>query len=416
MAETLALLGGSPVRTKPFPTWPIFGEEEERALVRALRTGKWGRLAGNEVATFERRFADYHQAKHAVAVVNGTVALRLALIAAGIAAGDEVIVPPYTFLATASIVVECNATPVFADLELDTFNLDPKAVERAITPRTKAIIPVHLAGQAVDMDAMMNIARRHNLVVIEDACHAHGAEYKGRRLGALGHMGVFSFQASKNLNSGEGGILLSNDEPLAGRVWSAHNCGRRPGRAWYEHFTVGGNYRLSEFQGAVLNAQFDRLPEQAAVRDRNGRYLAERLAKIPGVIPQRRGPDCTRHAYHLFALRLDPDVLGVTRDAFIEALIAEGIPSLAGYVIPLYRQELFTNLAFGPYTAYQTAQPGLDYRQVCCPNCETICYRQGAWLEQRMMLASEADMDDIVRAFQKVYENRQSLAAARPAK
>ena len=186
MTDTLAIHGGKPLRTKPFPEWPIFGDVEEQYLLRALRSGKWGRLAGDEVARFEKSFADYHQAKHAVAIVNGTVGLRLALIAAGIGEGDEVIVTPYTFLATASAVVEANAMPVFADLDLDTFNIDPASVESLVTPRTKAIIPVHLGGQAVDMEALLAIARRHNLVLIEDAAHAHGAEYKGRRVGASG--------------------------------------------------------------------------------------------------------------------------------------------------------------------------------------------------------------------------------------
>ena len=293
MTNTLAIHGGKPLRTRPFPEWPIFGEVEEQYLLRALRSGKWGRLAGNEVAQFEKSFAEYHQAKHAVAVVNGTVGLRLALIAAGIGEGDEVIVPPYTFLATASAVVEANATPVFADLELDTFNIDPASVESLVTPRTKAVIPVHLGGQAVNLDALLAIAKRHNLVLIEDAAHAHGAEYKGRRVGAIGQMGMFSFQSSKNLCSGEGGIVLTNHDDLAERLRSIHNCGRRVGRAWYEHFTIGGNYRLSEFQGAVLNAQWTRFDEQTTTRDANGKYLAERIARIPGLYPQRRGPEHT---------------------------------------------------------------------------------------------------------------------------
>jgi len=402
--------GGQPVRKAPFPAWPVFGKEEEESLIRAVRSGKWGRLAGNEVAQFERRWAEFQNAKHAVAVVNGTVAMRIALLAAGIQAGDEVIVPPYTFLATASIVVEPNATPIFADLDLDTFNLDPRSVEAAITPRTRAIIPVHVAGLPVDLDAFRRLARRHNLFLIEDAAHAHGSEYKGRRVGAIGNCGTFSFQASKNLNSGEGGIIVTDAEALAGRSFSIHNCGRLPGRAWYEHFTIGGNYRLSEFQGAILGAQLSRLDQQAATRDQNGKYLADRLSQLPGVIPQRRGPECTRHAYHLFAARLDPDVLGVSRDAFIKALNAEGIPALAGYVIPLYRQELFLNQAFGPYTACRQTRPDLDYGRVSCPNCETICYRQGLWLEHRLLLGTRQDMDDIADAFQKVYENRASLA------
>ena len=410
MAETLAIRGGTPVRTKPFPCWPIFGEEEQKRLIQALCSGAWGKLQGTEVAQFERTFAEYHQARHGVAVVNGSVALRIALLAAGIQAGDEVIIPPYTFLATASAVVEANATPVFADLELETFNIAPAAIEAAVTRRTRAIIPVHLGGLPCDMDAIMDIAERHNLVVIEDACHAHGAEYKGRRVGAIGHFGVFSFQSSKNLNAGEGGILLTNDDDLAARAWSVHNCGRKPDRAWYEHFQIGGNYRLGEFQGAILNAQWTRFDKQADMREENGKYLAQCLARIPGVHPQGRAADCTRHGYHLFAMRVDFDTMGVRREAFIVALKAEGIPSMAGYVMPLYRQPLFEKLAFGPYTGYRAARPGINYAAVRCPNCEAICYQQGLWLEQRMLLGSREDMDDIARAFQKVYEHRRELS------
>ncbi len=410
MTEALTIHGGAPVRTKPFPAWPIFGEAEERALSRALRSGKWGRLDGHEVAQFERRFADYHQARHAIAVVNGTVSLRVALMAAGIEAGDEVIVPPYTFLATATAVAEANATPIFADIELDTFNLDPKAVEAAITPRTRAIIPVHVGGLPVNMEALMKIAGQHGLTVIEDAAQAHGAEYLGRRVGAIGQLGSFSFQSSKNLTSGEGGIILTNDDKLAERCRSIHDCGRISGGAWYEHHVMSANYRLGEFQGAVLNAQLDRFDEQAETRARNGRYLAQRLEQIPGIFPQRQGPDCTRHGYHLFLFRVDPTVLGVPRERFLEALAAEGIPASAGYVMPLYRQPLFENLAFGPYTGYKNARPELDYRRTCCTNCETICSKQGAWLEQRLLLGSKEDISDIVAAFEKVYDNRDRLA------
>ncbi len=409
MAEQLAIHGGQPVRTKPFSSWPVYGPEEEQALLRVLRSGKWGKLDGFEVATFERRFAEFQHAKHGIAVVNGTVSLRLALLAAGIRAGDEVIVPPYTFAATATAVVECNATPVFADLELDTFNIDPKAIEAAVTPRTRAIIPVHMGGLPVDMDAILAIARRHNLVVIEDAAHAHGAEYKGRRVGAIGHMGSFSFQSTKNLTAGEGGIITTSDDRLAEACRSVHNCGRVAGGMWYEHHVIAGNYRLGEFQGAILNAQLDRLEEQCRTRERNGTYLAARLGRLPGIIPQARPAHCTRHGWHLFLLRFDPAVLGAPRDAFLKALAAEGIPIAGGYAWPLYRQPLFLNRAFGPYSGCGGTPPGADYAKVRCPNCETICYEQGAWMEQKLMLGTQADMDDIVRAFTKVHENRDTL-------
>jgi dTDP-4-amino-4,6-dideoxygalactose transaminase len=406
--EALALFGGNKVRRHPFPTWPVFGVEEERRLLQALRSGKWGKLNGEEVARFERRFAAMHGCEHGIAVVNGTVSLRVALMAAGIRAEEEVIVPPYTFLATATAVVEANAVPVFADVDLETFNLDPAAVEAAITRRTRAIIPVHMGGQPADMAALMALARRHKLVVIEDAAHAHGASYRERPAGSLGHLGSFSFQSTKNLTSGEGGIVTTSNDKLAEACRSIHNCGRIPEGLWYEHHVMAGNYRLGEFQGAVLNAQLGRLTEQTRTRDRNGQYLAAQLRRIPGIFPQRRPADCTRHSYHLFLLRIDPQVFGAPRDAVLKALQAEGIPICGGYAVPLYRQPLFLNKAFGPYLP--RAAKRLDYGAVRCPNCERICSEQGAWLEQSVFLGSCSDMDDIVRAFAKVYANRAALS------
>ena len=405
----LALLGGPPVRTRPFTSWPIFGAAEELRLLRTLRSGQWGRLQGREVAELEERFAAMHGSRHAIAVVNGTVALRVALLAAGIRADDEVIVPPYTFVSTASAVIESNAVPVFADIDPHTFNLDPAAVRRALTPRTKAIIPVHFAGQPADMDALTPIAREHGVTVIEDAAHAHGAKYRGRPAGSLGHAAAFSFQSSKNLTAGEGGIITTNDEGLAEACRSIHNCGRAPGRPWYEHHAISCNYRLGEFQGAVLNAQLDRLDEQTDTRDRNGRYLASRLAGLPGIHPQLRTADCTRHSYHLFMLRIDADAFGAPRAAVLAALDAEGIPCSGGYAFPLPDQPLFRNLEFGPYAP--AARERLDYRERRYPASEAIC-RESVWLEQSLLLGPCDDMDDIVRAFQKVYQYRDALSAA----
>ncbi len=285
MKSELALYGGERVRNQPFHNWPVFDATEEQNVLAVLRSGKWGRLSGNAVAEFEQHFAAMHGCRHGIAIVNGTVSLRIALMAAGIQADDEVIVPPYTFLSTASAVIESNAIPVFADIELETFNLDPRAVEAAITPRTRAIIPVHFAGQPVDMDAIMAVAGKHGLIVIEDAAHAHGAAYKGRPAGSIGHFGSFSFQSSKNLTSGEGGLITTSDDAYAEACRSIHNCGRIPSGVWYEHHVVSGNYRLSEFQGAILNAQLNRLEEQTRRRDENGQYLAARLARIPGCTP-----------------------------------------------------------------------------------------------------------------------------------
>ena len=406
----LALLGGAPVRTKPFSTWPIFGEAEEARLLRVLRSGKWGRLHGEEVSEFEQRFASMHGCTHGIAVVNGTVSLRIALLATGIRAEDEVIVPPYTFISTASAVIEANAIPVFADIDLQTFNIDPAAVEAAITPRTRAIIPVHFAGQPADMQAIMALAKTHNLVVIEDAAHAHGASYQGCPAGAIGHMASFSFQSSKNLTAGEGGIITTNDDGLAEACRSIQNCGRVPEGVWYEHHVISGNYRLGEFQGAVLNAQLDRLEEQTRTRDANGRYLAERIADLPGLHPQRRPADCTRHSYHLFMLRLDESAFGAPRAAVLRALAAEGIPCSGGYGFSLPHQPLFRNKAFGPYLAGASAR--LDYREARCPASDLLCREQCVWLEQHLLLGSQDDVDDIARGFEKVYAHRDALNRA----
>ncbi len=408
MSRQLALLGGTPVRTRPFTSWPIFGKAEEKRLLRTLRSGRWGKLDGTEVAEFENRFGTRHGCQHAVGVVNGTVSLRIALQAAGLRADDEVIVPSYTFFSTASAVIEANAVPVFADVELDTFNLEPKAVEAAITPRTRAIIPVHFAGQPADMDRLMAIARKRKLIVIEDAAHAHGATYRNRPAGSIGHMASFSFQSSKNLTAGEGGIITTNDDALAESCRSIHNCGRIPTGVWYEHHVISGNYRLGEFQAAVLNSQLDRLEQQTRTRDRNGQYLSARIATLPGLHPQKRPAACTRHSYHLFMLRVDGNAFGAPRAAVIKALQAEGIPCSGGYGYSLHHQPMFQKKAFGPFL--QKAAARLDYGQTNCPNSDLICREQCVWLEQKLFLGPRADMDDIARAFEKIYEYREALS------
>jgi dTDP-4-amino-4,6-dideoxygalactose transaminase len=408
MTTSLALLGGTPIRSHPFPSWPVFDASDEARVLATVRSGKWGKLDGEEVAQFEQNFARMHGCKHGIAVVNGTVSLRLALLAAGLQAEDEVIVPPYTFYATAAAVIEANMIPVFADIDLDSFNLCPDAVRAAITPRTRAIIPVHFAGQPAEMDAINQIGQERDLLVLEDAAHAHGALWRDTPAGSLGKIASFSFQSSKNLASGEGGIITTNDDQLADKCRSLHNCGRIPTGVWYEHHTISANYRLSELQGALLNAQLERLDEQTDIRDANGRYLAEKLRQLPGVHPQRIPAECTRHSFHLFMMRLDGQSFGVPRAAVISALHAEGIPCSAGYGYSLYQQPLFRNKAFGPYL--HNVRDRLDYGQVRCPNSDLICREQAIWLGQSMFLGGRDDMDDIYRAFEKIHSSRQSLS------
>ena len=410
--NALALAGGAPVRRRPFPAWPIFGAEEEERLVRVLRSGQWGRLDGAEVDGFEARFAAMHGCRYGIAVVNGTVALRIALLAAGIRAEDEVIVPPYTFVATATAVLEANAIPVFADVSLETFNLDPAAVAAAITPRTRAIVPVHFAGQPADMDEILALARPRGILVLEDAAHAHGAAYCGRPAGSLGDLATFSFQSSKNVTAGEGGIITTNDAALARGCRSIHNCGRVPEGIWYEHHVVSGNYRMGEFAGAILNCQLDRVEEQAQARERNGLRLARELGRFPGLHVQQRSAACTRHAYHLFMMRIDPAAFGASRAAVRAALEAEGIPCSTGYGYSLPDQPLFRNKAFGPFVP--GAIDRLDYGSAHCPNSDLLCRDQALWLGQNLLLGTDADLDDIVMAFEKVHALRHELTALDP--
>ena len=364
-------------------------------------------MQGDQVAAFEKRFAEMHGCKHGIAVANGTVSLRICLMAAGIEADDEVIVPPYTFVSTATAVIEANAIPVFVDIDLNTFNLDPAQIETALTPRTRAIIPVHFAGQPAAMDEIMKIAQRRNLIVIEDAAHAPGAMLGNRSAGAWGHFGSFSFQSSKNLTSGEGGFITTHDDAFAESCRSIQSCGRRPGGLWYEHHVIAGNYRLGEFQGAILNAQLDRLARQTERRDLNGQYLAARLAKLPGIFPQQRPRECARHSYHLFMLRLDARAFGLSRAAVLQALTAEGIPCSGGYGLSLPAQPLFRNKAFGPYLPKSRSR--LNYARVQVPNSDLICRDQCIWLEQSLLLGPRGDMNDIANAFEKVFENRRQL-------
>ncbi len=398
----LAIRNGNPVRIQPFPAWPVVDQNDERALLDVLRSGTWGRHQGKQTLAFEAAFAEYCQTRFCIGVVNGTVALRLAILAAGLEAGDEVIVPPYTFISTASAVLEANGVPVFVDIDPDTYNLDPAQIEAAITPRTRAIIPVHFAGLPCDMARINAIASRHKLVVIEDAAHAHGAEFQGRRAGGLGDIGCFSFQASKTLTSGEGGAITTSAEGYERIARSLHTVGRFPGGQWYEHHLIGGNYRMSEFQGGLLLSQLARLDEQIERRERNAQYLDERLSAIPGIRPLKRGVGETRHGYYLYMFRYDAQRFKqAARARFIEALRAEGIPAAVGYEQPLYRQPLFSQRNFGPFTGWTQERRDYDYATLNLPVTEQAC-REGCWLPHNVLLGSLEDMEDVARAFEKL--------------
>jgi len=396
----LAIDGGVPLRSKPYPSWPQWGVQEEEALKQTLYSGQWWAPGGTQVKAFEDEFAAYHGARYGVAVASGSAALEVCLRAARIDWGDEVITTPYTFIATASACLLVGAIPRFVDILPDTWNIDPGKVEAAITSRTKAIIPVHIGGEPADMDAIIEIARRHNLVVIEDACQAHGAAWRGRRVGALGDMGCFSFQASKNVTAGEGGIILTNDEGWAEKCWSVSNVGHKRRGEWYKDIALASNYRLSEWAGAILRVQLGRLDEQMARRSSNAAYLSEALAQVEGLDPLPGDPRVTRNAYHLYKIWYNPEAFGGhSAKEFAAAMQAEGIPLSVGYTEPLYRQRMVAERrAF--------IREKLDLRDEFseeCPVAEQVCMR-GLWLRQSALLGTREDMDDVVRAALKIQQ------------
>ena len=403
----LAINRGEKVRTKPWPAWPVWDEREIEALEEVVRSGRWGRLReGSRVEEFEQKFAAYQDAKFGVAVTSGTAALTVALKAAGVDVGDEVIVPGYTFIATATCALHNNAVPIFVDVELDTMNIDPAAVEAAITPRTRAVIPVHWCGRAADMDRLLDIAQRHGLALVEDACHGWGATWNGRKLGAIGHLGGVSFQASKHITAGEGGIVLTNDEDLAAKAFAYHHIGRIAGRPFYEHHLVGWNFRMTEFDAAVLLAQLDRLEEQAQRREDNANFLCEQLKGIDGIRLLRREPYMTRISWHSFIVMYESEALdGLPRSRFTDALGAEGIPTSGGYSHPLYKNPLFTERRFGRLAEHVSFP---DYRGVHLPNCERLCQDRVSF-PQACLLGTKDDMRDIAHAVAKVAQNADEL-------
>jgi len=404
----LAINGAAPVRRAPFPAWPMNLEESARAATETVRSGQWGSIQGDRVRSFERRFAAFQQADHGIAVSNGTTALCLALQAVGIEPGDEVIVPAYTFIASASSIVMSNAVPVFVDIDPDTYNLDPGRVEQAVTPRTRAVMAVHFAGLPADMDRLGEIAARHGLAVIEDAAQAHGARWGGAGVGAIGSIGAFSFQSSKNLNAGEGGIMLTNDDGLASAARSLADCGHEAPGPRYNHFRIAGNNRMTEVQGALLLAQMEHLEAQTGLRHANGDYLSERLGAVPGIVPVSRPAKADRHARHIYMFRYSEEAFGgIPKSRFIEALRAEGIPASPGYSIPLYKQPVFRERNYGIYQS--PALSAVDFDGLNLPVTEKACQSEAVWFTQSVLLGSRDDMDDIVRAVAKIGNHRDEL-------
>ncbi|MEM3029262.1 MAG: DegT/DnrJ/EryC1/StrS family aminotransferase [Thermoproteota archaeon] len=404
----LALKGGKPVRDKPFSKWPVFDERELDALKRVLESGVWG-AGGQNVKRFEERFAAYQDAKYGVAVTSGTTAIEIALRACGIGCGDEVITTPYTFMATATSVLYVNAIPVFVDIEPDTYNIDPEKIEEAITDKTKAILPVHIGGRPANMSAIMKVAEKHGLHVIEDACQAWGSEWMGRRVGSFGDFGCFSFYSSKNITSGEGGVIVAKDHELYVKAWSLHNCGRLPEKAWYEHYLPGTNYRMTEFQAAILLVQLERFDEHTKKRVENAEYLNRKLSNIDGLRPLKTDDRITRHAWHLYIFRYDPEAFGgLSKADFANAMKAEGIPVSVGYSKPVYKEPYLNYFKKCPLSCPSYGRV-MDYSKINLPVAEKVCYIEGLWLPQNVLLGSKEDMDDIITALEKIKSNVDEL-------
>jgi len=408
MAE-LALNGGKKTKQKPFPLWPHFDQHEKQALEEVLESRVWWRTPGTKTLEFEQAFAKFHGAKHGIAVTNGTAALEVTMAALGIGPGDEVIVPDFTFIATASAVLFAGALPVTVDVARETYCLDPRLAEAAITPRTKALIAVHMGGHPADLDALSALARRKGIALIEDSAHAHATEWKGRRIGTFGTAGTFSFQSSKLITAGEGGIIITNDDAFERQARSVHDCGRMPGEWFYSHFIYGSNYRLSEWQGAVLSTQLSRLDAQTQVRHKNARLLDKLLAQIPGITPQKLDSRCTRNGHYAYILHVDAkQFAGVSMARLIQAMNAEGIPDQASYP-PLHALDVFRNGDYRKRLSGAQAKEPHAFLKSDYPNTHRAAY-ETIWIPQPALLGDEEDMQEIAAAWRKIQKFAKELA------
>lgn len=414
-AEKPAVLGGKKLRAAAFPSWPVYDGKEEGALLETLRTGNWYRGSGQMVKKFEQAFAQLTGAKHALATANGTSALIVSMNALGVEAGDEVVIPPYTFIATVNVVLRQYALPVFVDTDAETFQMDARKLEAAMTERTRAVIPVHLGGNVADLDSILATAAKKNVPVIEDACQAHLAEWKGKKVGTLGATGCFSFQASKNLNSGEGGCMLTGSEETFHRGYAFHNngSGLKAIGANFTYASTGQNLRLCEFQAALLMAQMTRLEEQSRRRSENAKYLTSQLEKIPGVVPARQYAGCTNNAYHLYMFRFKKEQFaGMTRERFLKALAAEGIPAAGGYS-PLNKQQFLANAiasrGFARLFPARTLKEWMEKNQ--CPVNDKLC-EEAVWFTQNMLIGPREDMDVLAEAVRRIQAHAAEVAKA----
>lgn len=409
LIERPAVLGGAPVRQRDYPSWPVWDEHERTGLLEVLDAGGWWQGNGKVAATFAADFAAYHGATFGMALTNGTHTLEAALVACDVGDGDEVIVPGMTFVASAAAVLAVNATPVLVDIDADTLCIDPAAAEAAITPRTKAIVAVHVAGAAADLDALTDLSARHGLRLIEDCAHAHGTFWRGRGVGSWGDFGSFSMQRSKLMTAGEGGVLICNDEALRDAAWAYADCGRVKGQWFYHHATYGSNLRMTEWQGAVLSGQLQRFPDQNRTRNDNAVALNAALDEIPGVRTPRRDPRMDSQGNYCFVFHYDAEQFaGLPLRNFEAALAAEGIPMGVSYP-SLTDLAVFRNRNFAP--RLREHAPTIDYSTQHLPRAEHAA-ASTVWLQHRLLLAEREDVLDVARAVARIQAHAADIASA----
>ncbi len=413
-AGKLAILGGEPVRkNKRWPRWPYWDENVIDSILKTTKSRIWCRIQSKSgtVPTLEKKFAQLIGTKFCVATGSGTQALHTCVEALGIGPGDEVITSPYTDPGTIASILSARALPVLADLDRESYQLDPDDVERRITENTKAIMPVHMMGQACNMDAICGIAKKHNLKVIEDAAQAHLAEYKGKKLGTIGDLGCFSFQASKTIACGEGGAVIGNDEELMDKCYTVHNHGTsRRGRTE----VIGPKYRMNEFEAAVLLGQWPGVHERFARRNENAAHLTSRLKDIPGISPQKLYEGTNNGSFYIYAMTYRKEHFNdADRSTFLKALRAEGI-SLSPYIAQGLHKEPWVEhiLSSRVYKKMYSRKRLREYReQNLCPNCDKVCQEMAMIWASGPLLGTKEDMDDVADAIQKVYENRDKLSS-----
>jgi len=411
-AGKLAILGGEPVRkNKSWPEWPYWDEKVVDSVVHTTRSRIWCRIQSKSgtVPTLEKKFAELIGAKFCVATGSGTQALHTCVEALGIGPGDEVITSPYTDPGTISSILTARALPVLADLDCESYQLDPEDVERKINENTRAIMPVHMMGQPCDIGRIMEIAKKHNLKVIEDAAQAHLAGFKGKKLGTIGDVGCFSFQSSKTIACGEGGAVTGNDEELMDKCYTVHNHGTSR-RGLTE--VAGPKYRMNEFEAAVLLGQWSGVMERYERRNENAAYLTRRLKDVPGIVPQKLYEGTDSGSYYLYATTYKKEHFNnVERGTFLKAMAAEGV-SLSPYIPHgLHREPWIEHILSRPVYKKMYSEKRLrQYRDECqCPNCDKVCEEMAMIWASGPLLGTKEDMDNIADAIIKVYENKDKL-------